>query len=151
MREALTTRKERRLPKPSKDSKGAPAVQFTVVEELAVGALAGIASRFFTTPLSNVTVRKQTSATSSGKKAEKGGKDEKQPPADSESDSDADDSYSDEPGTIEIMRQIVQDKGVWGTYSPAYDIGSAESAKWVRAICYRLRICAVNESAEVAL
>jgi hypothetical protein len=35
-------------------------VQLGVVEELVVGALAGIFSRFFTTPLSNLVTRKQT-------------------------------------------------------------------------------------------
>ena len=36
-----------------------------VVEELLVGALAGIFSRFFTTPMNNVVTRKQTSGQSS--------------------------------------------------------------------------------------
>ena len=36
-----------------------------VVEELLVGALAGVFSRFFTTPMNNVVTRKQTSGQNS--------------------------------------------------------------------------------------
>lgn len=36
-----------------------------VVEELLVGALAGVFSRFFTTPMSNLVTRKQTSGQNS--------------------------------------------------------------------------------------
>lgn len=37
-----------------------------MVEELVVGALAGVFSRFFTTPMNNLVTRKQTSGQRSG-------------------------------------------------------------------------------------
>jgi adenine nucleotide transporter 17 len=72
--------------------------------------LAGMASRFFTTPLSNVTVRHQTSSVAKLKEDEGKGKGK----STEESDSDEDGEYSDEPGIYETLRQIVAEKGIAG-------------------------------------
>jgi len=63
-----------------------------VVEELLIGALAGIFSRFFTTPLNNLVTRKQTSGQASmdGKAA----------------------------ASSQILRDIYNEKGVTGEYFP---------------------------------
>jgi adenine nucleotide transporter 17 len=89
------------------DSKG---ITLSAAEDLAAGMLAGMASRFFTTPLSNVTVRHQTSSVA--KQAEEGkGKGKSVEDSDS---SDDDGEYSDEPGIVETLQQIVAEKGVAG-------------------------------------
>lgn len=96
------------LRKPAKGSKS-KAPSLTAPEDLACGLLAGIASRFFTTPLSAVTVRHQTSASASEKKAVKEG--EKKEDSDSE---DEDGSYNDGPGIFATLQDIVKEKGVIG-------------------------------------
>lgn len=85
----------------------------STLEDLAVGMLAGALSRFFTTPLSNVTVRLQTSATAKSKDDKGKGK-EKAAADDSESDDE--DEYGSGPGIAETMQQIVKEKGVAGEH-----------------------------------
>ena len=78
--------------------------------------LAGMASRFFTTPLSNVTVRHQTSSIAKEKQGEGKGK-EKAKDKNNDSDSDDDEGeYSDEPGIFETLQQIVNEKGIAGAF-----------------------------------
>lgn len=72
--------------------------------------LAGALSRFFTTPLSNVTVRLQTAATSKSKDEKGKGKAK----ASDDSESDDEDEYSSGPGIMETMHEIVKEKGVAG-------------------------------------
>jgi hypothetical protein len=67
-----------------------------VVEELAVGALAGVFSRFFTTPMSNVVTRKQTSGQHSGDGKVK--------------------------SSVSIVKDIYSEKGITGI--PSFGIGS---------------------------
>ena len=52
--------RDRRLQSRRLKKGGAEVHTLGVVEELAVGAIAGIFSRFFTTPVSNIVTRKQT-------------------------------------------------------------------------------------------
>lgn len=80
-------------------------------EDLIAGMLAGMASRFFTTPLSNVTVRHQTSSVAKQKESDAKGKGKE---VADDSDSDEDGEYSDEPGIVETLRQIVNEKGIAG-------------------------------------
>ena len=92
--------------------------------------MAGILSRACTTPLSNVTVRKQTHSSSSSSKdkdkekgngngaAAGGGHD-----ADSSDDED-ETTYEDEPALVDIIREIVKDKGVLGEWRSLPDTDS---------------------------
>ncbi|UZJ53181.1 hypothetical protein CBS101457_002501 [Exobasidium rhododendri] len=110
----------RKPPAPSREKGKAGAVALSAGEDLAAGMLAGVASRFFTTPLSNVTVRHQTSSTAKEKPSDDAkGKGK----ALNESDSDDDEGeYSDEPGIIETLSQIVKEKGIpglWAGYETA--------------------------------
>lgn len=87
------------------------AITLSAAEDLAAGMLAGMASRFFTTPLSNVTVRHQTSSVAKQSEKEKG----KAKSVEDDSDSSDDDGeYSDEPGILETLQQIVAEKGIAG-------------------------------------
>lgn len=87
----------------------------SAAEDLAAGMLAGIASRFFTTPLSNVTVRLQTSSTAKEKREEDAkGKGKQVEKAVHESDSDDEGEYNDAPGIVDTLRQIVKEKGIGG-------------------------------------
>ncbi|EPQ26759.1 uncharacterized protein PFL1_05738 [Pseudozyma flocculosa PF-1] len=119
--ERLKSHKSARMPRAAGKGKGkAPSIVITAAEDLAVGAMAGIASRFFTTPLSNVTVRKQTAATPSKKQAEadaekKKQRQQQQPGSDSESDDES--SYGDETTIVDTLRQIVAEKGFLGLWS----------------------------------
>jgi adenine nucleotide transporter 17 len=101
---------------PMEKSKGDSSKPRTLsaAEDLLAGMLAGIASRFFTTPLSNVTVRHQTSSTAKAKDESAKGKEKASAPPDSDSDEEGE--YSDQPGIIETLRQIVEEKGVAGEY-----------------------------------
>lgn len=74
--------------------------------------LAGAASRFFTTPLSNVTVRLQTSATAKSKDEKGKGKEAGAQKEDSESEDE--DEYGSGPGIFETMHEIVKEKGIAG-------------------------------------
>ncbi|CAO1625949.1 unnamed protein product [Sympodiomycopsis kandeliae] len=80
-------------------------------QDLTSGALAGICSRALTTPLSNITVRKQTHSSGSdkNKSGEKAGND---------SDSDDDEqTYEDEPSILDVVNEILKDKGIIGLWS----------------------------------
>ena len=112
-RSFLIERLQARKSPASSGSKAKPgAVTLSAGEDLAAGMLAGVASRFFTTPLSNVTVRHQTSSTAKEKQADAKGKEKEG----AESDSDDEGEYSDEPGIIETLGQIVKEKGVAGAW-----------------------------------
>ncbi len=93
--------------------KGAAQVQLSAAEDLAAGALAGMLSRFFTTPLSNVTVRKQTSASGPAAKQKAGGASENGAGSDS---SDEEEAYNDDdgPGIIDSLKEIMNERGVKG-------------------------------------
>ena len=91
-----------------KRTSGARKPVLSPAEDLAVGALAGIASRLFTTPLSNVTVRKQTAASACTAHKKSSGDD------DSESD---EETYGDTSSIADTLREIVREKGVAGLWS----------------------------------
>lgn len=115
--EAIQERKRAKL-QPSSGGKGkGKSIVITAAEDLAIGALAGIVSRLFTTPLSNVTVRMQTSATPKAKNKQVEGAKEatKQPSSDSESDDEG--GYAESPGIMDVLRQIVDEKGWLGLWS----------------------------------
>ncbi|PWY99963.1 hypothetical protein BCV70DRAFT_217012 [Testicularia cyperi] len=108
----------------------APNIVITAAEDLAIGALAGIVSRFFTTPLSNVTVRMQTAAnpkqkqqqqqqSSSKTKPEKDAGEVPQSPTLGGSDSESDDEggYAESAGILDVLREIVSEKGWLGLWS----------------------------------
>ncbi|TKY88763.1 hypothetical protein EX895_002394 [Sporisorium graminicola] len=123
--ESVKERKKTKLAPPPAGSKGtgkAPSIVITAAEDLAIGALAGIVSRFFTTPLSNVTVRMQTSANPKEKTKEqqdaidkRKGSSSAQPSSDSESDDEG--GYAESAGITDVMRQIVAEKGWLGLWS----------------------------------
>lgn len=124
--EAVKERKKARLPPPAAGAKGkgkAPSIVITAAEDLAIGALAGIVSRFFTTPLSNVTVRMQTSANPKEKSKQQQQQEATskregvaaQPSSDSESDDEG--GYSESAGIVDVLRQIVAEKGWLGLWS----------------------------------
>lgn len=107
-------RKRAKLPPaPKGKQKG---IVITAAEDLAIGALAGVVSRFFTTPLSNVTVRMQTSATPKEKVEEEKAKGKgKESGSDSESDDEG--GYAESAGIMDVLRQIVAEKGWLGLWS----------------------------------
>ena len=84
-------------------------VLFTAPEELAIGMVAGVISRAFVTPLSNVTVRKQTSATSVSK--------DKESAAVGEDNDDDEGDFGNGPSSMAIAREIVDEKGWTGLWS----------------------------------
>lgn len=120
--DAVKERKRAKLPpSPSKGKGKAPSIVITAAEDLAIGALAGIVSRFFTTPLSNVTVRMQTSATPKEKTKEqqealaKRKEANAQPSSDSESDDEG--GYAESAGITDVLREIIAEKGYLGLWS----------------------------------
>ncbi|SNX81986.1 related to ANT1 - Peroxisomal transporter of adenine nucleotides (ATP, AMP) - member of the mitochondrial carrier family (MCF) [Melanopsichium pennsylvanicum] len=116
--EAVIKRKKAKLPPTPKGVKGkGKGIAITAAEDLAIGALAGIVSRFFTTPLSNVTVRMQTSANPKQKNKEQIEKQQQQPQPSSDSESDDEGGYSESPGILDVLRQIVAEKGYLGLWS----------------------------------
>ncbi|PWN38890.1 mitochondrial carrier [Ceraceosorus guamensis] len=98
---------------PSSQKAAAPTI--TSSQDLAIGFLAGVASRFFTTPLSNVTVRLQTSSESpSNGAADSRGHKQKQ---ESDSESEDEGNYADGPGIVTTLKDIVEEKGALGLWS----------------------------------
>lgn len=98
------------------DTKGKGPPPLTPRQDLATGALAGVCSRALTTPLSNITVRKQTHSSSSSSSASKGGEKSSTATTTTADDSDSDDeqTYEDEPSIWDVVNEIVKDKGVVG-------------------------------------
>lgn len=74
---------------------GGKATSLPVLDELSVGALAGVCSKFFTTPISNIVTRKQTAAMISARSG----------------------SHSAEPSVSEIASKIRSEKGLQGFWS----------------------------------
>ncbi|SPO30831.1 related to ANT1 - Peroxisomal transporter of adenine nucleotides (ATP, AMP) - member of the mitochondrial carrier family (MCF) [Ustilago trichophora] len=113
--EAVVQRKQANLPPSSGKAKGQGqgGIAISAAEDLAIGALAGIVSRFFTTPLSNVTVRMQTSANPKQKSKEQ----QKKELNGSDSESDDEGGYSESAGIADVLRQIVAEKGWLGLWS----------------------------------
>jgi len=92
--------------------KGAAKIKFTAIEELIIGSLAGIVSRLVTTPLSTITVRKQTASKMRPKKgedAEKAISDVKA--AEDEEDEDSD--YAPD-SSLDIAKDIYESHGLTG-------------------------------------
>lgn len=91
---------------------GKAAAKISAAKELLIGSIAGILSRGVTTPLSTITVRKQTAAKSSPKpeaktaSTENGGND-------NEEDDDEDEDYAPD-SSIDIARDIYQEHGLAG-------------------------------------
>jgi hypothetical protein len=80
--------------------KGTKATTLPVLDELAVGALAGACSKFFTTPISNIVTRKQTATMLSARNSSP--------------------STSAEPSVSDIATSIKAEKGIqgfWSSYS----------------------------------
>ncbi|TVY64289.1 Peroxisomal adenine nucleotide transporter [Lachnellula suecica] len=75
--------------------KGASATTLPVLDELAVGALAGACSKFFTTPIANIVTRKQTASLISARSG----------------------STSAEPSVSDIANTIRAEKGLQGFWS----------------------------------
>lgn len=123
--ESVVERKKAKLPPPPPGAKGkgkSGSMVITAAEDLAIGALAGVVSRFFTTPLSNVTVRMQTSANPKPKPKEGLEAVQKrkeasgvQPSSDSESDDEG--GYAEPAGIVDVLRQIIAEKGWLGLWS----------------------------------
>lgn len=125
--ESVKERKRAKLPPAAavggKGKSRAPSIVITAAEDLAIGALAGVVSRFFTTPLSNVTVRMQTSANPKPKSKEQEKRTDSttagvgggQPSSDSESDDEG--GYAESAGIVDVLRQIVAEKGWLGLWS----------------------------------
>lgn len=99
-----------------RDAKGAiaaagkAAVKLSAAKELLIGSIAGILSRGVTTPLSTITVRKQTAAKAKAKPESQGGNNSSV--ADDE-DEDDDDDYEPD-SSIDIARDIYQEHGLSG-------------------------------------
>lgn len=74
---------------------GKSATTLPVLDELAVGALAGAFSKFFTAPISNIVTRKQTAAMRAARSS----------------------SPASEPTVTELVQQIRDEKGVLGFWS----------------------------------
>lgn len=110
--EAVVKRKQANLAPSSGKAKSQNGIAISAAEDLAIGALAGIVSRFFTTPLSNVTVRMQTSANPKQRS-----KDQKKELNGSDSESDDEGRYSESAGIGHVLRQIVAEKGWLGLWS----------------------------------
>lgn len=121
--DAVKERKRANLPPAPAGGKGKgkqKGIVITAAEDLAIGALAGIVSRFFTTPLSNVTVRMQTSANPKEKTKEQLEKRKdavQSAPASSDSESDDEGGYAESAGITDVLRQIVAEKGWIGLWS----------------------------------
>ncbi|KAK0537663.1 hypothetical protein OC834_000716 [Tilletia horrida] len=121
----IITSKTKRLGSPVTTTTDAPKkpkpITLSGFEDLAAGALAGATSRLFTTPLSNVVVRKQTSSSSSSKggaAVSEKGKEKAKEVAVGEEDSEEEGEYSaDEPSILDCMRQVIKEKGVLGLWS----------------------------------
>jgi len=112
----LITSKAAKLETAPKSSGKPKPITLSGFEDLAVGALAGATSRLFTTPLSNVVVRKQTSSKAAAP-SEKG-KEKEKPAGAQDDDSEEEGEYSvDEPGIIDSLREIIQEKGVLGLWA----------------------------------
>jgi hypothetical protein len=75
---------------------GSKSTTLPVLDELAVGALAGACSKFFTTPISNIVTRKQTASMISARSST---------------------SSTPEPSVSEIVSQIRSEKGLQGFWS----------------------------------
>ncbi|KAE8232261.1 hypothetical protein CF326_g2717 [Tilletia indica] len=103
----------------STPSKKPKTITLSGAEDLAAGALAGAASRLFTTPLSNVVVRKQTNSSSATSSASEKGKAKEGEVVARVADSDSEDEgeYAEEPSILDCMREIVREKGVLGLWS----------------------------------
>ncbi|GAA95121.1 uncharacterized protein L969DRAFT_89327 [Mixia osmundae IAM 14324] len=120
LRTRLLLRKEARV------GSSKTGVKLSAPEEIAIGMVAGIVSRFFTNPISNITVRKQTSASAaqaqdnSTSGANVPGTEIAQSKSAKEDDSSSDDEdgdYSPGPSAMTILREIYDDKGITGFWS----------------------------------
>jgi len=87
----------------------------SALEGLLVGCLAGLVAKGCVAPLSNVTVRQQTSSTA---KAQAEDAEKKAAGEAGEEDSDDEDGdYSSAPGIMEVVRDILQEQGWTGLWS----------------------------------
>ncbi|CAO1629025.1 unnamed protein product [Parajaminaea phylloscopi] len=121
-RAAIAERLHQRKLSQASPSSRTPSTTLTPGEDLAVGALAGVFSRAFTTPLSNVTVRKQTYSSSSKKQTSGKGKEREKATAiadgqEADSSDDEETAYEEEPTLREVVQEIIKDKGVIGLWS----------------------------------
>lgn len=93
--------------------KASPPI-LSALEGLLVGCLAGLVAKGIVAPLSNVTVRQQTSSSAKAKAEDA----EKKAGAAGEEDSDDEDGdYSSAPGITEIVRDILKEQGWTGLWS----------------------------------
>lgn len=112
--EAVSKRKASRAGKNvTGGAKASPTAALSALEGIVVGCLAGIVAKSCTSPLSNITVRQQTAATSSktADKSAKGADDG------SESDDSEDGTYTVTPSMIEVANDIVDENGWTGLWA----------------------------------
>lgn len=109
----LLERKARRNP-------SAKPLLLSAVEELLVGCLAGVVAKGVVSPLSNITVRMQT-ATAAKAKIE-GAAEKEEVPGDSSDDDDS--PYGSSPTTLDIAKEIYEEKGWTGFWSGESCLGS---------------------------
>lgn len=96
-------------------------------EELAIGSVAGMISKFVTAPLSNVTVRQQTAAVAARSEVKEGKENgtgtgvgveaDGKGPAGENADEEEVEKYGRVPGLMETARSIVAEKGMTGLWS----------------------------------
>lgn len=109
--------------------KASPPI-LSALEGLLVGCLAGIVAKGMTAPLSNVTVRQQTSSTAKAK-AEDADAEKQAGPGGEDSD-DEDGDYSSAPGIIEVVQDILKEQGwtgLWSGYKSAIVLVSRRSVR----------------------
>lgn len=103
--------KTRRAARATEGDKASPVL--STLEGLLVGCLAGLVAKGVAAPLSNVTVRQQTSSTA---KAKAEGAQKKVGAGEEDSDEE-DGDYSSAPGIMEIVRDILKEQGWTGLWS----------------------------------
>ncbi|KAK4057570.1 hypothetical protein OIO90_001215 [Microbotryomycetes sp. JL221] len=120
----LAHHKQRKLgPVKTKEGKTLPPA-LTALEGLVVGMLSGIVAKGFVSPLSNITVRQQTASTTRSKQTtDEQDKDKDKDRATTttadevDSSDDEDGEYGSTPSIVEVARDIINEKGVWGLWS----------------------------------
>lgn len=125
---------------------GKAAIKISAGKELLIGSIAGILSRGVTTPLSTITVRKQTAAKQKSKSEPESGKQvgSSSKAVDDDDDDDEDEDYAPD-SSIDIAKDIYQEHGLagfWRGYGSACalvsfnEIGFRESEMCVLVIVY---------------
>ncbi|KAK4704178.1 hypothetical protein P7C70_g2034, partial [Phenoliferia sp. Uapishka_3] len=121
LRNTLIARRLKLNPPPSfNNSKTKPSAipVLSAVEEIVIGMLSGVVAKAITSPLSNITVRQQTStAKKIVPSSEKSGSNAASKTRDEESSDEEEDDYAAAPGVLDIVRDIYEEKGWTGFWS----------------------------------